>query len=174
MLLSFLFDRELCIMPTHFACYMIVILIGVLSIVKPRLLVIDTHTIYWPKYTLLITKYNKEINKHRMLKRESMNKQLLYHFYYGHNLCFHIAMQYSHLRGMSTKEQYRSYLPKTEYTIKRYCNCLSNIAVLVMLIKLYYVWYIRIFIIYVSAFSIIVFLSNYYSPRSFDCAWSLH
>jgi hypothetical protein len=73
-----------------------------------------------------------------MLMRESMNKQLLYHFYYGHNLCFHIAMQYSHLRGMSTKQEYRSYLPKPEYTIKRYCNCLSNIAVLVMLIKLYY------------------------------------
>jgi hypothetical protein len=84
---------------------------------------------------------------------------LLYHLYYGHNLYLYIPMQYSHLRGMSTKQQYRSYLPKTEYTIKRYCNCLSNISVLVMLIKLYYdletcgiiivrqVWYIRIFII---------------------------
>jgi hypothetical protein len=121
-----------------------------------------------------------------MLMHEVMNKQLLCHFYYGHNLYFYIPMQYSHLRGMSTKQQYRSYLPKTEYTIKRYCNCLSNISVFVMLIKLYYdletcgiiivrqVWYIRIFIIRVSAFSIIVFLSNYYSPRSFDCAWSLH
>ena len=69
---------------------------------------------------------------------EVMNKQLVYHLYYGHNLCFHIPMQYSHLRGMSTKQQYRSYLPKTEYTIKRYCRCLSNISVLVMLIKLYY------------------------------------
>ena len=69
---------------------------------------------------------------------EVMNKQLLYHLYYGHNICFHIPMQYSHLRGMSTKQQYRSYLPKTEYTINRYCNCLSNISVLVMLIKLYY------------------------------------
>ena len=55
-----------------------------------------------------------------------------------HNICFHIPMQYSHLRGMSTKQKYRSYLPKTEYTIKRYCNYLSNISVLVMLIKLYY------------------------------------
>jgi hypothetical protein len=65
-------------------------------------------------------------------------------------------------------------------------NCFSNISVFVMLIKLYYdletcgiiivlqVWYIRIFIIRVSAFSIIVFLSNYYSPRSFHCAWSLY
>ena len=65
-------------------------------------------------------------------------------------------------------------------------NCFSNISVFVMLIKLYYdletcgiiivrqVWYMRIFIIRVSAFSIIVFLSNYYSPRSFHCAWSLH
>ena len=95
-------------------------------------------------------------------------------------------MQYSHLRGMSTKQQYRSYLPKTEYTIRRYCNFVGNISVFVMLIKLYYdletcgiiivrqVWYIRIFIIRVSAFPVIVFLSNYYSPRSFDCAWSLH
>jgi hypothetical protein len=51
-------------------------------------------------------------------------------------------------------------------------NCFSIISVFVMLIKLYYdletcgiiivrhVWYIRIFIIRVSAFSIIVFLSN--------------
>ena len=121
-----------------------------------------------------------------MLMNEVMNKQLLYHLYYGHNLCFHIPMQYSHLRGMSTKQQYRSYLPKTAYTIKRYCNCLSNISVLVMLIKLYYdletcgiiivrqVCYMRISIIRFSACSIIVFLSNYYSPRSFDCAWSLH
>jgi nicotinamide riboside transporter PnuC len=62
MLLSFLFDRGLCIMPKMFACYMIVMIIGALSIVKPHLLVIYTHTIYWPKYTLLITKYNKEIN----------------------------------------------------------------------------------------------------------------
>jgi hypothetical protein len=73
-----------------------------------------------------------------MLMHKVMNKQLLYHLYYGHNLCFHIPMQYSHLRGMSTKQQYRSYLPKTDYTIKRYWNCLSNISVLMMLIKLYY------------------------------------
>ena len=69
---------------------------------------------------------------------EVLNKQLIYHLYYGHNLCFHIPMQYSQLRGMSTKRQYRSYLPKTEYAIKRYCNCLRNISVLMMLIKLYY------------------------------------
>ena len=117
---------------------------------------------------------------------EVMNKQLLYHLYYGHNLYLYIPMQYSHLRGMSTKQQYRSYLPKTDYTINRYCNCLSNISVLVMLIKLYYdletcgiiivrqVRYMRIFIIRFSACSIIVFLSKCYSPRSFDCAWSLH
>jgi len=35
-----------------------------------------------------------------MLMHEVMNKQLLYN--YGHNLCFHIPMQYSHLRRMST------------------------------------------------------------------------
>ena len=69
---------------------------------------------------------------------EVVHTQLLYHLYYGHNLCFHIPMQYSHLRGMSTKQHYRSYLSKTEYTIKRYCNCFSNISVLVMLITLYY------------------------------------
>jgi hypothetical protein len=46
-------------MPTLFACYMIVILIGALSIVKPCLLVIYTHTIYWHMYTLPITKYIK-------------------------------------------------------------------------------------------------------------------
>ena len=40
-------------MPTMIACYMIAILIGALSIVKPRLLVINTHTIYWHMYTLL-------------------------------------------------------------------------------------------------------------------------
>ena len=73
-----------------------------------------------------------------MLMHEVMNKQLVYHLYYGHNICFHIPMQYSHLRGMSTKQQYRSYLSKTAYTIKRYCNCLSNISVIVMLIKLFY------------------------------------
>ena len=99
-----------------------------------------------------------------MLMHEVMNKQLLCHFYYGHNLYFYIPMQYSHLWGMSTKQPYRSYLPKTEYTIRRYWNFLSNISALVMLIKLYYdletcgiiivrqVWYIRIFIIRVSAF----------------------
>jgi len=55
-----------------------------------------------------------------------------------------------------------------------------------MLIKLYYdlescgiiivhqVWYIMVSITRESDFSIIVFLSNYYSPRSFHCAWSLH
>jgi hypothetical protein len=52
-----------------------------------------------------------------MLMRETMNKQLLYHF--GHNVCFHIPMQYSHLRGMSTKQQYRSHLRKPDYAINR-------------------------------------------------------
>jgi hypothetical protein len=77
-------------------------LINILFIVKPRLIVINMDTQYWHIYTLrhfqLITKYKK--NKHRMLKREVMNKELLYH--YGHNICFHIPMQYSHIRGMST------------------------------------------------------------------------
>jgi hypothetical protein len=85
-------------MPTMFACYMIAILIGALSIVKPRILVINTHTIYWHTYTLPITKYIKKI-KHSMLMHEVMNTQL---YHYGHNLCFLIPMEYSHLRGMST------------------------------------------------------------------------
>jgi hypothetical protein len=44
-----------------------------------------------------------------MLMHEVMNKHLLYYLYYGPNLCFHIPMQYSHLRGMSTKQQYTCY-----------------------------------------------------------------
>jgi hypothetical protein len=87
---------------------------------------------------------------------------------------------------MSTKQQYRSYLPKSEYTIKRYCNCTSHILILVvMLLNLCYdletcgiiivrqAWYIRIFITRVSSFSISVFLSHYYSSMSSQCFWSL-
>ena len=77
-------------------------------------------------------------------------------------------------------------LTKTRIYNQQVRNCFSNISVFVMLITLYYdletcgiiivlqVWYIRIFLLRVSAFSIIVFLSNYYSARSFQCAWSLH
>ena len=63
-------------------------------------------------------------------------------------------------------------LTKDRIYNQQVCNCFSNIQVFVMLIKLYYdletcgiiivlqVWYIRIFIMRVSAFSIIVFPSN--------------
>ena len=55
-------DRGLFIMPTMFACYMIVILIGALSIVRLRLLVMYTHTIYWQMYTLPIIKYYNKLS----------------------------------------------------------------------------------------------------------------